>query len=173
MTVHESRRRLSECVVEFATKHNGMMTYAILYSPDSCYLGVMDETGAVFVDDESKTADLDHVFEARFFNAKEEFRWLNGVGEATISESDFSDDIEPIPQHYVLWGQVLGTFNSQRFVEFGSARIGAFHVPLDAKEFKHGKPFARLHTVEYLVADSETGNVYVAEERLVSIEPYG
>jgi len=145
-------------------------TYALLYAPDKCYLALVDGSGKFEVRDNESRFDVEKLFEARVFNREKELRWLRGYPEAIISNEPFEGDEKyagKLNQAYVLWGQRLGD-TKDGWTKFGTARIGAFHVPV---ELNSDEPYARFTAIEYL-KKYEDGNVAVVDERLTGIEGY-
>lgn len=139
-------------------------SFAILYSPNKCWLALFD--GTKFVDEKGEI-DVSRVFEARVFNSEKELRWLNdadGKGKSTvISDASFPDAIGTITQNYLLWGEVSPNNRTNgNWTEFAEARIGKFHVPI--------KTTSRAHftAIEYLCEFAD-GNVAVIDERLTGI----
>jgi CRISPR-associated protein (TIGR03984 family) len=145
--------------------------FAILYTPRACHLVLVDKEGCFF--NEHGPFEPEDVFEARIFNDTAELRWLNeseGKGKmAIISDSSFIDTVGTIPQTYLLWGKKVelpaGKENPDGWTKFGTARIGAFYVPIVTNE-----EYARFKAKEYLKAHD--GNVAVVDERLTGIEGY-
>lgn len=164
---------------------------AILYTPAACRFAVL--SGASGEDPALRAPDasgkpaplpLDAVFEARLFNAAVELRWLHeseGRGTAVLLSERPAGDlaacldkeaaavtaIAAIEQQYLLWGKARGADASPPgWSRLSEARVGTFWVPLALREGEH----ARLVTREY-VTEFEDGNVAVAEERLLRLEP--
>jgi CRISPR-associated protein (TIGR03984 family) len=167
----EQLRPLSQCVTDFAASVSPLpKTFAVLYAPDKCYLALVDSSGKFEVKDNVSSFDVNKVFEARVFNAERELRWLKGYGTVVISDASFtgSDFVGKLDQKYLMWGQ--GADKSHNgWTRFATARIGAFHVPV---ELKSNETYARFTAVEYLKGYKD-GNVAVVDERLTGIEGYG
>lgn len=167
----EQLKSLSQSVQEFISSFEKLpKTFAVLYAPDKCYLALVDAAGNFLVKDNINKFSVDKIFEARVFNSKKELRWLNGYGEAIISDAIFRDDKKfagTIDQSYLLWGQSTGKADGD-WTEFATARIGSFYVPLS--KVPH-QGYAKFTAVEYL-KKYEDGNVAVVDERLTGIESY-
>ena len=161
---------LSQCVKDFVSSFTqSPTTFAVLYAPDKCYLGLVNASGEFEVKDNVDRFDVNKVFEARVFNAEKELRWLKGFGVAIISDASFAGDefVEPLTQKYLIWGQSIEK-SQDGWTRFGTARIGPFHVPI---ELKPAESYARFAAKEYLKVYKD-GNVAVIDERLTGIEGY-
>ena len=145
-------------------------TFAILYAPEKCFLGLVDKNGKVEVRDNVDKFNLERVYEARIFNDKSELRWVNGSGEKVISDTDLRNEkgfVDIIKQKYLLWGEISPTNdakNNSDWTELAEARIGKFYVPIKTSSR------ACFEATEYLKSyDDQDGNVAVFEERLTGI----
>jgi CRISPR-associated protein (TIGR03984 family) len=177
--------KLADALKEFFTKQKeNESAFALLYAPRQCYLALArkDGEGAKFFNakGEIKPEEVEDVFEARVFNSLAELRWLNerdgaGLARALADAGDlkfFGDEPQPekgivgeLPQQYLLWGKSAQA-SANGWTQFATARIGAFHVPVDG--LSKGE-FARFIAREYL-REYEDGNVCVAQERLIGLE---
>jgi CRISPR-associated protein (TIGR03984 family) len=145
-------------------------TYAILYAPEKCFLGLVDRNGNVEVKDNLDKFNLDKVYEARVFNDKAELRWLKNADEIIISDISLRNEtgfVDIIKQKYLLWGEISpnnDTKNNGEWTELAEARIGKFYVPIKTTSR------ACFEATEYLKSyDEQDGNVAVFEERLTGI----
>ena len=145
-------------------------TFAILYAPEKCFLGLIDKNGKIEIKDNLEKFNLKKVYEARVFNDKAELRWLKDADEIIISDSvlrEVDGFVDTIPQKYLLWGEVSPTNDSKingEWTELAEARIGKFFVPIKTTSR------ACFEAVEYLKSyDDQDGNVAVFEERLTKI----
>lgn len=159
----------------------------LFYSPSVCAIGRLtkqkDEKLAVqtmqcrrkqwqLID----AMNLSAVFEARVFNDRADFRWLNTPGatggrsvivteaEATSADSKIYDTL---PQQYALWGEYdedTESFPEEDWTIVSTSQVGKLAVPISSTE---RKDFVVLSTKEYLQAD-EDGNAYVKYERLLN-----
>jgi CRISPR-associated protein (TIGR03984 family) len=127
-------------------------------------------------------ADLTGVFEARAFDGRRELRWLHvaaGRGRAVVLGEDDADlpggferlapieAVELIEQRYLLWGEAVGGA-PPGWTTLSTARIGSLTVPVSASPGQR----VRLRAREYVVAEPQHGNAYVAEERLLGLEAH-
>lgn len=166
----EQLRPLSQCVKDFVSSVSPLpKTLAVLYAPDKCYLALVDSSGAFEVKDNVSRFDVNKIFEARVFNVDRELRWLKGYGTVIISDASFAGDdfVGKLDQRYLLWGQSADK-SQNGWTTFATARIGAFHVPV---ELEPNETYARFTAVEYLKRYDD-GNVAVVDERLTGIEGY-
>ncbi|GGO71152.1 hypothetical protein GCM10012289_36210 [Nonomuraea cavernae] len=127
----------------------------------------------------SGPADLSVVYEARAFTADVELRWVESgyavllTEDASLLPESFGEAVDPLPAigtmdaGYLVWGSV--TASDAGWTSLASARVGTLTVPM-ASEPRADR--VRLVAREYVVADPGHGNAYVAEERLISFEPY-
>lgn len=127
------------------------------------------------------TVPLGDVFEARIFDGTAELRWLHtadGHGRAVLLTEDatalptaFDERLEPVEAletlsgTYLLWGRAAD--NRDGWTTLATPRIGTFTVPVTAGTGTR----VRLVTREYIACDPAHGNAYVAEERLLRLEP--
>lgn len=169
---------LSEALAEYVStlNHGSRPAYALLYSPRSCRLTIIDNGKAY--DSAKNEILLDDVFEARVFNSQAELRWLHdarGRGSAVVlSESSSGnffgntpapepDIVDCLETTYLLWGKRAGNKHPAGWTRFATARIGTFDVPLpDVQEYAQFT--AREYLKEYV-----DGNVCFAEERLTGL----
>lgn len=161
---------LSQCVNDFVSSVGPLQKiFAVLYAPDKCYLTLVDSSGNFELKDNVSRFDVNKIFEARVFNADRELRWLRGYGTLIISDASFAggDFVGKLDQRYLLWGKSADK-SQDRWTIFATARIGAFHVPV---ELKPNESYARFTAVEYL-KKYDDGNVAVVDERLTGIEGY-
>jgi CRISPR-associated protein (TIGR03984 family) len=130
---------------------------------------------------EGTPVPLDDVFEARIFDGTAELRWLHtadGHGRAVLLTEDatalpkaFDERLEPVEAletlsgAYLLWGRAADICDG--WTTLATPRIGTFTVPVRAETGTR----VRLVTREYIACDPEHGNAYVAEERLLRLEP--
>lgn len=159
-------------------------TFAIVYTPNECFLGRVSngETPAIILKDgHAKIADA---YEIRVFNKNAELRWLQGYESAIVDDTTYSElrgclgDEFKIERKYMLWGEASGSEldsetgkpveepNHSGWTTYGSARTGPFPVPIRVAKGKR----AWITAYEILAEDEETGNVYIVDERLLSIE---
>ncbi len=131
----------------------------------------------------SGPADLSPAYEARVFTPDVELRWTE-TGAVLLAEdpallpSAFGRPIDPLDAittlsaSYLLWGTVSSP-TTGTWATLTSARVGPLTVPLP-RDTPSPEPATRisLATREYVAADPEHGNAYVAEERLIRFEPY-
>ncbi|MFI7449694.1 CRISPR-associated protein Csx19 [Nonomuraea sp. NPDC049714] len=123
--------------------------------------------------------DLDPVFEARVFTSQVELRWVESGRRAVVLAeqehllpSAFPGRLEPmravttLPAHYLVWGKDAAP--AAGWVTLRSRQVGTLALPMAGVAAERVRLVAR----EYVVADEEHGNAYVAEERLVGFEPY-
>ncbi|NJP97984.1 hypothetical protein HCN51_52650 [Nonomuraea sp. FMUSA5-5] len=123
--------------------------------------------------------DLAAVYEARVFTPRAELRWMETEGHAVVLTEEegilppsFSEHLPPmqavatLPARYLVWGHA----SSPRpgWVTLRSREVGAITLPSP----RSATDRVRLTAREYVVADTDHGNAYVAEERLVGFEPY-
>lgn len=191
------RDALQECAL--ALKPAKLLdTVAVLYSPERCRFAVFsikDATNGNGVqlldeqDNEIAASFLDEVFEARVFNQNAELRWLHrmaGKGSAALlSEEPISaclseppqpefdygqlDQLEPLEQRYLLWGESAGLAGKANWEHLTAARIGYLNVPLTGVKLSDGDR-VQLVAREYLAQVDDHGNVAVVEERLIGLE---
>lgn len=119
--------------------------------------------------------DLSLVYEARVFTPDIELRWTESGYAVALTENEnllpFDQRIDPInaettiDTRYLLWGKASPL--TPGWTTLHSSRIGSLTVPATAAGSR-----LRLTAREYVVADPEHGNAYVAEERLIGFEPY-
>ena len=162
---------LKKSIKEFADSFGEKFpieTFAILYAPKKCFLGLVNKDGNIEVKDNVDKFNIDKVYEARVFNSEKELRWLSSGETETLTDNclkkveSFANVIEN--QKYLLWGQSTGA-TSGDWTQFAEARIGAFFVPL--KNVAE-KGYAQFTAIEYLKEFAD-GNVAVFEERLTGI----
>ncbi len=155
----------------------------LFYAPGWCGFGLVDERGNVSGSEAEKPLPLRTIYEARVFRADAELRWWNDPvgGEhraALLSEDGLTPPgwepdgkplavLETICRRYLLWGQRAEPRTDLRagWTRLTTARIGALDVP------RTGGDHFRILAREYLATFAD-GNVAVAEERLLEIEPY-
>ncbi|WP_242910928.1 type III-D CRISPR-associated protein Csx19 [Actinomadura terrae] len=125
---------------------------------------------------EARGSSFEGVFEARAFDEHTELRWIQDSGRAvlltedpTILPSSFIarpsvDAISTTDGGYLLWGKAVST--SDGWTTLTTERIGSLRVP---GEFGRGDR-VEVATREYIARDSEHGNAYIAEERLLSFK---
>lgn len=127
---------------------------------------------------DARRSTPDGVFEARVFNEHTELRWLNDAdsGRTVL----LSEDPAVLPESfakpepleaigttkggYLLWGKAVQA--SDGWTTLSTERMGSLRIP---GEFGAGSHVA-LTTCEYIARDTEHGNAYIAEERLLSFE---
>jgi CRISPR-associated protein (TIGR03984 family) len=158
----------------------------LFYSPQSCQFCRLIEgqiSNLFFKDHSWEETDckLDNIFEARFFNANSELRWLhksNKKGRAILlSEKllNFKDESKPqtltyvdsIHQTYLIWGKSTQE-RPENWSILSSARIGQLAVPLKSDS---SREYVLLHSKEYIgiAPQDKSGNVTVLQERLLSL----
>lgn len=137
-----------------------------------------------------EVAELSNCFEARIFNETAELRWLNhtgGSGRAVLlseqpidpqygdTELPALEFLKVLSQQYLLWGEGVENATSTRspvsgWSRLSTARIGKLDVPVSGIKEKQR---VVLKVREYLQAEQDYGNVFVAEERLIGLAPLG
>jgi CRISPR-associated protein (TIGR03984 family) len=156
----------------------GRAAVALLYAPGWCRFGRVDEAG-LFTGPPGEPLLLAEVYEARAFHEAAELRWWNDpvAGQhraALLAGQPITPDgwqggatrmtvIDTIEQTYLLWGKAGGA--SPGWTTLTAARIGRLDVPTA------GGPRVVVRAREYL-QQFDDGNVAVAEERLLAVEPY-
>lgn len=174
VTLHVTKKTQTD--LEDAIKNFPSDSFAILYSPNKCFLALF-KNGQFY--GENGAIDISNVFEARLFNKTAELRWLKDgdMGTALILSEDeqikFDENVssgkyQTIDQNYLVWGQSVGIFKNG-WTEFGTARIESFYVPLPNIA---AQEYAKFTAVEYLKAEEKNGNVFVMDERLTGIKAY-
>jgi CRISPR-associated protein (TIGR03984 family) len=164
---------LEQAVKDFVSNFGAdfpVETFALLYAPEKCFLGLVKKDGSIEVKDNVNIFSLEKIYEARVFNAHKELRWLSDGRTKTLTDANLRKEegfIDTIDQNYLLWGQITNQRNGD-WTEFAEARIGAFFVPI---KVGGEKKYAWLTAVEY-VKEFEDGNAAVFEERLTGIVPY-
>lgn len=125
-------------------------------------------------------AQLSEVYEARVFTADAELRWREEPGapgravllteEPALLPPEFpeTDGLEleavgTLTTHQLLWGQA--TEGAGKWTTLTGASV-TLRVPVQTTAR------ARLAARQYIAVEPEHGNAYVAEERLLRIEPY-
>lgn len=166
-------------VLHVATRDGLTFAEAMENAPDGFALLTTPWRYAVIAAAEARTSAPDGVFEARVFDEHAELRWLNDTedrGRAVVITEDpghlppaFTDrvQVEVIGIEeggYLLWGKAVEV--SGGWTTLTTERIGSMRIP---GEFQRGDHVA-LTTREYLGRDSDHGNAYIAEERLLSFE---
>ncbi|MFN7949860.1 MAG: CRISPR-associated protein Csx19 [Blastocatellia bacterium] len=167
----------------------GSQTVALLYAPDRCRFATFadgqlrDEKGVAL-----NAQTVRNVFEARVFNPVAELRWLHtahGAGDAALlaeqdiasylahtpvaaCEFDRLDELEPLEQIYLLWGESTGSAPAPGWQRLTAARIGRLDVPLPQPLAPRQR--VQLLAREYLREVDKYGNVAVVEERLLKLE---
>ncbi len=122
------------------------------------------------------------VFEARVFNEHTELRWLNDADSgrtvvitedpaaipADFTKRESMEAVGTLSGGYLLWGKAVQAPSAapDGWTTLTTERIGSLRVP---GEFPGGCHVA-LATREYIAHDSDHGNAYIAEERLLSFE---
>ncbi|MBI4752516.1 MAG: TIGR03984 family CRISPR-associated protein [Acidobacteria bacterium] len=155
---------------------------ALLYSPQACQFGVVDNQGNILGPD-GKAIELQTVFEARAFGEIGELRWLqkhSGQGPAVFltENKEFQCDgfnqpspkefYSTISQTYLLWGKSLNKPDLlPGWSLLAEARIGKLPVPVE-----NLKPSERvqINAREYIAIEKPYGNAFVFEERLINLE---
>ena len=190
--------KLEHALRAVASVFDGADAVALLYSARKCQLARL-RAGAL-TDSHEQAVDLNGIFEARIFNEKAEFRWLNrqdGQGRAVLlseepipesAESRFNidvtlDAVDRRPQSYLLWGEGVG-LESNGWATLTTARLGNLSLPIS----NLGTGRAQLRSVEYFAeadvdgvivqtdydmaknAGKLHGNVILVEERLLGLE---
>lgn len=148
----------------FTDNYFAEKTFALLYASNKCFLCLVDKAGSIEV--KGNKLNMEKVFEARIFNGKAELRWLKGFGEKIVSDETFTNDknfVEKFDQNYLVWGEKNASPHNG-WTQFATARIGTFYLP-EIINTNH----AQFTAVEYLMAEEENGNVFVADERLTGI----
>jgi CRISPR-associated protein (TIGR03984 family) len=152
---------------------------ALLYTPHECRLARF-HTGALRDREGSAIAIVDNAFEARIFNETCELRWLQAamdgatrVGRAALIGEGIAGgavvEAEPLPRSYIVWGQGDG-INQAGWSLVSTARIGPLWLPIDGIG---AREMVEVTACEYIARDSETGNAYIADERLTGLRRYG
>lgn len=148
----------------------------LLYTPHLCVLAKV--TGERLVDHCGIPVAND-AFEARIFNERWELRWLQTgmdrserlgravlVGEAAPPGCEAEPTtVEPLEREYILWGQGDGVAKDGWSL-LSLARIGPLWVPITGIE---RNDLVRLTAREFVARDRETGNAYIADERLTGL----
>ncbi|MEV0971075.1 type III-D CRISPR-associated protein Csx19 [Microtetraspora glauca] len=149
---------------------------ALLTTPSAYRVARVEGGGCVTA---SGPVDLSVVYEAWVFTPEAELRWVESGYTVLLTEDEyllpdsFGERVDPLPAiatmdaRYLVWGAV--TVSGSGWTTVASSRVGTLAVPLlSAGEGDR----VRLAAREYVVADCEHGNAYVAEERLIAFEPY-
>ncbi|MEU7002657.1 CRISPR-associated protein Csx19 [Nonomuraea sp. NPDC046570] len=149
---------------------------ALLTTPSAYRVAKVEGGGCVTA---CGPADLSVVYEARVFTSEAELRWVESGYAVLLTEDErlllgsFGERVDPLPAiatmdaRYLVWGAV--TASGSGWTTLASSHVGTLAVPLVTAE---EKDHVRLAAREYVVADREHGNAYVAEERLIGFEPY-
>jgi CRISPR-associated protein (TIGR03984 family) len=152
---------------------------ALLTAPSSYRVALVDPAGNCTTSE--GPADLTPVYEARVFTASAELRWLGeagGPGRAVVLTEDPAllpndfpetdgltlDAVDTLDVHHLLWGEA--TSQDSDWTTLSSARTGTLTVPVQTS----GR--ARLTSLQYVAVEPDHGNAYIAEERLIQLEPY-
>lgn len=150
---------------------------ALLTTPSAYRIATVADGACVTADG---PVDLAAAYEARAFTPDAELRWADPgyavvlTEDAALLPASFPERIDPLPAvavlnaDYLLWGEVRGT--APGWATLRSSRIGALTVPLADPPADRSR--IRLAAREYVVAEPEHGNAYVAEERLLRFEPH-
>lgn len=152
---------------------------ALLYTPHECQFAQFD-TGALRDREGNAIAIVGDAFEARIFNETCELRWLQAamdgatrvgravlIGEGIVGHAVV--EAEPLNRSYIVWGQGDG-INRAGWSLVSTARIGPLWLPIDGIG---AREMVEVTTREYIARDSETGNAYIADERLTGLRRYG
>ncbi|WP_066946570.1 type III-D CRISPR-associated protein Csx19 [Microtetraspora fusca] len=149
---------------------------ALLTTPSAYRIARVEAGGCVGV---SGRMDMSAAYEARVFTSTAELRWVESGYAVLLTEDErllpksFGERVEPLAavatldSRYLVWGAV--TSAEAGWTSLTSSRVGSLAVPL-AHAGEEDR--VRLAAREYVVADREHGNAYVAEERLIGFEPY-
>jgi CRISPR-associated protein (TIGR03984 family) len=166
-------KSLSDSIQEFTEVFEQVfpMTFAILYSPNECFLLQVSKDGKF--QNAKGNISPKNVFEARIFNSKAELRWFNDNGKGIAvtlyeqeTDEEFGGDICLInPQQYLIWGKAFSAnSDNENWTEFAEAQVGKFSVPIKTTSR------ACFTAIEYLKSfDEQDGNVAAADERLTGI----
>ena len=153
---------------------------ALLYSPNWCRFGRLRKGLSLVVSE--GVCLLEEVYEARVFSPEWELRWLNDptgnnahrtvlLSAVAMPLGDEMPEpfafVDTLPNQYLLWGQKTAE-RADGWTQLTTARIGRLDVPFAGELANRGRMV--LKTIEYLQEDA-FGNVAVAEERLVCLEP--
>lgn len=173
------RLSLAEAVVTCADAGALNGGTALLTAPASYRVALVTPDGDCATPD--GPPDLASVYEARVFTPSAELRWLGesgGPGRAvvlteapallpdTFPETDglALDAVSTLVAHHLVWGRATG--EDGPWTTLSSTRIGALAVPVRASDR------VRLRSCQYVAVEPEHGNAFVAEERLIQLEPY-
>ena len=150
---------------------------ALLATPSRYHVALVTADGCITP--HGPIDDLRDVFEARVFTPDAELRWLHEADQKgravflTEDENLLPADFDPVPAlaaietlptQYLLWGEPASA--SGQWTTLSAGRIGPRDVPIRATGGR-----VRLAAREYVAVD-EHGNAYIAEERLIGLEPY-
>lgn len=178
-----------EVLKECATVFEGTGT-ALVYGPRDCVFARFNPEGKLAFSPDRPWPEAEPEFEARIFSQSAELRWLHqsgGIGRAALLTEDHSllerlsmwqeqgklQTMEPLSAgddqdvRYLLWGTGTGETVGEGWSRLAEPRIGALDVPIaDVGKGQHAFLVAR----EYIVAETDSGNAEVAEERLMTVE---
>ena len=168
----------------------GTEAIALLYSRQRCVFARLTAHG--LAGPQGDAYDAGDVFEARLFATTGELRWRqrrSSAGErrgeavllhdapdafspsaaAAATQTSHLQHIATQSQNYLLWGRCRLTDEALNWSVLGDTRIGNLSVPL-AGVLTGQRVVIRAR--EYFVT-GEFGNVFVGEERLLGLAPYG
>lgn len=145
---------------------------ALLTSPSAYRVGLVQDGRCL---QPTGPIDVSAVYEARAFTEELELRWTESGHAVVLTESEdlipaaFTTRIDSLEAEdtldtrYLLWG--VATPLAPGWTTLHSNRVGVITVPVAHA----GQERVWLAAREYVVADDEHGNAYVAEERLLRL----
>jgi CRISPR-associated protein (TIGR03984 family) len=176
---------LAACKSVMAKENSSVV--AVLYATRYCRFALLGGEGQLLGKDDVPI-DLNSTYEARVFNDKAELRWLHtsaGRGNAALLTEDqqslqnFKGEpnnwkeeslsaVDTIPQSYLLWGESVPDQTHAGWIKMATPRIGSYFAPVNRNQIANNVR-VRLNAREYLCQQPTHGNVYVGEERWMSL----
>jgi len=158
----------------------------LIYSPEWCGFGVLDEKGAPLLRTKDGFKQIDDFFELRLFTSRFEFRWVREYGDLEKGKAVLLTEeagLKPLDGHfssvekpdcfiregrYLLWGAAKRpvSFSGCDWTEMFEHRIGFMDLPLP---FPGENTHCFLRYMEYFDRD-EFWNLRFMGERLLGIE---
>ncbi|SDG62332.1 CRISPR-associated protein, TIGR03984 family [Sinosporangium album] len=149
---------------------------ALLTAPSAYHVAKVEDGRCVTP---SGPVDLSTVYEARLFTPTAEVRWVGSGAAVFLTEDENAapplftwplPDVSAVTtfdRTYLVWGSVATAANG--WISLRSSRTADLTLPMAQAP---GADRVVLTAKEYVVADPEHGNAYVAEERLTGFKPY-
>jgi CRISPR-associated protein (TIGR03984 family) len=156
-----------------AIRHGLDGATAIVSTPDRCLVGRVD-AGAL-EGPNGEALPLEDAFEVRAFTVAHDLRWTqtaDGGRVLVVSEREGTGVAEPEVIEVELLGEqryLLNGLRDEARSTPGWTMLSASHVASISIPFTTSEQRVQLVAVEYIRRDPEHGNVFVCEERLVTL----